>query len=1065
MANILQNHPLRFSIAASSSVPWIYLGQLWHTLKEDGSNCRLSFMLNRKELTLTLDEFRTIFQLPQATDNNHERFVVAPKFSEMVPLLSFMLDRKELTLTLDEFRTIFQLPQAIDNNHERFVVAPKFSKMIMQMLYCFVNNIHVDYSLEYPSTLIPYPIFTKLLVSHYMTDFHEISRRVHYKYHNLEDDEMVKSIFNSVKNKTGVIMKIPSWMITDEMKLMEYYWMYATVFAVDIPTTQSQPIESTQGTHRTTRAPRSPNPDPIFTKLLVSHYMTGVGMKIPSWMITDEMKLMEHYRMYATVFGVDIPTTQSQPIESTQGTHRLTRALGNLSLIWMKEESSAHESISVIRIFVFLQRSSTTPPTPMPTTAEADDIIIQDTIQLSLVEQKSRDELEAKPNVQKVEEHLIAEEIEKLVEGTENVENVEVDSSTLRQNDNQNDPGTRLEPKSNKESPEVEITAEGDLLAIHPRDQDDPHDDAHLEGENSVKRQKTSEHGTYPTPVIQSCQRDPKAPALSLVNQDLLYLKKGNLGPEKIVLSLHKFPAVIFHDDDIEEITSRWVDKYVKKFNPYALYSVEHWKNLHAKILYIKKQKEPGKPKEIIARRANDSIVSIIESDYKNLNKNNIKDMYLLIVNEKVDDYAETGLLWSLSVLIRSVVIWERVNDFQLVLEGLKSHNNNVKYGYVTPTLNKEDVEYLQLFEEGIEERSRPLLYRLFVFLCVFIALLVIKTLELGINALALSDRHPTYHETPSDQVKVDDPNITMEEYIRLEEEKARRRGKVYNWETAKYGKVWDNEDVYDLGSVKIEFPTIVFNDTLTSETTLSCEPTVSSLNNDEIDFKISFDEFDDEDFTVIFDKNSFSYKIISVNDLKMDLENDNDKVNMPLFPSHEPTITCFDDLDFFKDFENEFPAIVYNDGLTSKLDFLTEPTVSPQHIDEFNMKDETSLSEYDEEEQNVICFNDLFPFNVIYLDDSKSDKDHDDDDKIDFKQSLGDNVINTDDGAYAYGVYGYQYGVSWGMDTTYQLPVQYLGPREGKSTNVGGEFTNMEILKCWSLENLKTVVQHNLAQ
>ncbi|GJR80775.1 integrase, catalytic region, zinc finger, CCHC-type containing protein [Tanacetum coccineum] len=35
--------------------------------------------------------------------------------------------------------------------------------------------------------------------------------------------------------------------------------------------------------------------------------------------------------------------------------------------------------------------------------------------------------------------------------------------------------------------------------------------------------------------------------------------------------------------------------------------------------------------------------------------------------------------------------------------------------------------------------------------------------------------------------VKMDDPNITMEEYIMLEEEKARRRGKVYNWETATY--------------------------------------------------------------------------------------------------------------------------------------------------------------------------------------------------------------------------------------------------------------------------------------
>ncbi|GJV38067.1 hypothetical protein Tco_1410544 [Tanacetum coccineum] len=95
----------------------------------------------------------------------------------------------------------------------------------------------------------------------------------------------------------------------------------------------------------------------------------------------------------------------------------------------------------------------------------------------------------------------------------------------------------------------------------------------------------------------------------------------------------------------------------------------------------------------------------------------------------------------------------------------------------------------------------------------------------------------------------MDNPNITMEEYIRLEEEKARRRGKVYNWETATYGKIWDNEDVHDLGSVETEFPAIVFNDTLTSEATLSCEPTVSSLN-DEIDFRISFDESDDEDCT-----------------------------------------------------------------------------------------------------------------------------------------------------------------------------------------------------------------------
>ncbi|GJZ95203.1 hypothetical protein Tco_0667406 [Tanacetum coccineum] len=48
----------------------------------------------------------------------------------------------------------------------------------------------------------------------------------------------------------------------------------------------------------------------------------------------------------------------------------------------------------------------------------------------------------------------------------------------------------------------------------------------------------------------------------------------------------------------------------------------------------------------------------------------------------------------------------------------------------------------------------------------------------------------------------------------------------MYNWETATYGKIWDNEDVHDLGSVETEFPAIVFNDTLTSEVALLCETT-----------------------------------------------------------------------------------------------------------------------------------------------------------------------------------------------------------------------------------------------
>ncbi|GKB34386.1 hypothetical protein Tco_0879328 [Tanacetum coccineum] len=150
-------------------------------------------------------------------------------------------------------------------------------------------------------------------------------------------------------------------------------------------------------------------------------------------------------------------------------------------------------------------------------------------------------------------------------------------------------------------------------------------------------------------------------------------------------------------------------------------------------------------------------------------------------------------------------------------------------------------------------------------------------------------------------------------------------------------------------------------------------------------DFIISLDESDDEDYTVIFDENSFSYKIVSVNDLKTDSENDNNEI--PSSPN--PTVDYFDDLDFFKDFEHEFPAIVYNDGQTSKSDYLTEPIVNHKHIDEFNLNDKTSLSGYDEE--NDAHFNDLF--NINHPDDSKSIKDNDDN-NIDIIQSLEGNEI-----------------------------------------------------------------------
>ncbi|GJS40457.1 hypothetical protein Tco_0565500 [Tanacetum coccineum] len=396
---------LEHVIAASLSVPWIYMAQFWHTLKEDGSKYRLRFMLDKKELTLTLDDFRQIFHLPQATANNHNSFVPPPSFSNMVPFYKQVLGFTMELKTQSNFKTIGLLQpwQTLCKIFSKCLTTrvtgwDQPPLQIMQMLYCFVNNIRVDYvellweglyySLHHPTSLIPYPRFTKIIVSHYMTIFPEISRRVRDMYHNLQDDDIMKNIFNSGRHKNKVRMQIPAWMITDEMKLTEHYRMYAEVFGIDVPLTQSQPTESTQGMHRTPSTPRSPNLDKEVAESSAPRRSTMIRLRLPE--------------------------------------RRSTRL---------------------------------TPPAPVPTVNKVDEMILQDTLQVSLADHKSREEQEARENVALVDEHLASEEIEKMVDGQGNI----VDDSSIPRNDESNIPGTKIEPWSDKKSPEVEIAKEKEV--------------------------------------------------------------------------------------------------------------------------------------------------------------------------------------------------------------------------------------------------------------------------------------------------------------------------------------------------------------------------------------------------------------------------------------------------------------------------------------------------------------------------------------------------------------------------------------------------------------------------
>ncbi|GJT14534.1 hypothetical protein Tco_0861576 [Tanacetum coccineum] len=463
----------------------------------------------------------------------------------------------------------------------------------MQMLYCFVNNIHVDYaelmwegiyySLHHPATSIPYPRFTKIIISHYMTIFPDISRHARDAYHNLQDDDIMKNIFNSRRNKNKVGMRIPAWMIINEMKLMKHYKMYAEVFGLDVPLTQSQPTESTQGTHRTPSAPRSPNPATETAESSVPKRSTVIRFRLPS-----------------------------------------------------------------------RQSARLTPPVPVPTAEKANEMILQDTIQVSLAEHKSRKEQEAR-------EKLAGKSEVGNCSGTKEEETTE---------------DTEVEPEIGWKG-----RIRGDLDFTNSLSTSSPRNlcySQYFGYRGTLELTDThpniiSHDGTLPSLVKEKVTEQLKRKFLRKFD-----IKSPVFFARRVVMERKTEKAIVFMMM-ILRTDFRWVNKcyYKRSLILMQVYGVENWKNPHAKIFYIRRQKEPGRPKEeiysnskvvqviktywelghehnfiteIVARRANDCIVSITEPDYKNLNKNDIEDMYLLIVNNKVPDYANTGLLWSLSV-------------------------------------------------------------------------------------------------------------------------------------------------------------------------------------------------------------------------------------------------------------------------------------------------------------------------------------------------------------------------------------------------------------------------------
>ncbi|GJT09291.1 hypothetical protein Tco_0856333 [Tanacetum coccineum] len=516
---------------------------------------------------------------------------------------------------------------------------------IMQMMYCFVNNIHVDYakllweglyySLYHPTSSIPYPRFTKIIVSHYMTIFPEISRRARDMYHNLQDDDIMKNIFNSGRHKDKVGMQILDWMITEEMKHTKHY-------GVPVPNVEKADEIILQDTLQVSLAETQSGE--------VQEARENVEL-VNKHLASEEIeKLVEGSE---NVIDDSLPPRNDEPqILGTRLEPRSDKESTEVERTNDEEVKLRNQVLVYVAEGLILERQKTK--------EEMERMIAK-----AILQERGNIQAEISLQIQKAIDNQIPSQVDASVRSymsghilhvhpvqsqTQSVPEQQYQLYLFMKNDpqlQQQDIAIWLALQMKFENLQVQQTT-CRPSAVRPRDQDDPHDDAHPEGENSAKRQKTSEYEAYvsgesssgqvneeergpstsgnqeqeddydfwtdsyasdddeiPSEQVSqdimeevsltideaklkkmademlrqrleriSCftihekgdlhlsfnsysKGDPEAPALSLINQDLLYLKKGSSGLEKIVLSLNKFLAIIFNDDDIEEQTSR----------------------------------------------------------------------------------------------------------------------------------------------------------------------------------------------------------------------------------------------------------------------------------------------------------------------------------------------------------------------------------------------------------------------------------------------------------------------------------------------------------------------------
>ncbi|GJY30788.1 hypothetical protein Tco_0414283, partial [Tanacetum coccineum] len=185
---------------------------------------------------------------------------------------------------------------------------------------------------------------------------------------------------------------------------------------------------------------------------------------------------------------------------------------------------------------------------------------------------------------------------------------------------------------------------------------------------------------TKPLPLVMSRNRQ-KVPVDYFFNNDLKYLQ-GGISTMTYTTSLTKTKAAQYDLPGIEDMVPNiWVPVKVA-YDKHALWGISHWRE-QRKSFY-----------EIVVRRADNDLYRFKEGDFPSLRVNDIEDMLLLVVQNRLtnlssDDVSDFAI--ALRMFTRSLVIQKRVEDLQLGVESYQKKINVTRPQTTISGIRKRD--------------------------------------------------------------------------------------------------------------------------------------------------------------------------------------------------------------------------------------------------------------------------------------------------------------------------------------------------------------------------------------